>query len=92
MKFVPATPVRSGEAPLPEKAKFVTHSGENRAEKPPMNVNVPKPDRFAPKKKETLPQPSIKSPLSSSIRGDPKKDKPVSNEDIMALLLKALNK
>ena len=92
MKFVPATPVKEGVAPLPEKAKFVAHSGSDRAEKPPMNVNAPKPDRFAPKKKEAHEPVRMKSPLSSSVRGDPKQDKPVTNEDIMALLLKALNK
>lgn len=92
MKFVPATPVREGEAPLPEKAKFVAFSGSDRAEKPPMNVIVPKPDRFAPKKKEVKEPTRMKSPLSSAVRGDPKQDKPITNEDIMALLLKTLNK
>ena len=68
-------------------------SGENhRAEKPPMNPPIIKKDRFAPKQKEITEPKKVKSPVSSSIRGDPKQDKPITNEDIMALLLKALNK
>ena len=64
----------------------------NRAEQPPMNPPRVKRDPFAPRVKEQKEPRIIKSPVSSSIRGDPKKDKPVTNEDIMALLLKALNK
>lgn len=68
-------------------------SGENhRAEKPPMNPPLVKKDRFAPKSKQVNDPKISKSPVSSSIRGDPKQEKPVTNEDIMKLLLKTLNK
>lgn len=92
MKFVCVTANKADcELDRPMKGKMKCYSGDDKAEKPPMNPPVNKPDPFAPKVKEKKEPVRVKAPTASAIRGDVI-EKPITNSDIMAFLLKNLGK
>ena len=92
MKFVSfSLSTHKPEGSLAEAPKKTGISADH-APKPPMNApRIRNGRQSLPESKPSEPA-RLKSPFSSSVRGDPKKDKAVSNEEIMALLLKVLNK
>jgi hypothetical protein len=93
MKFVNTVASKAPcEAEGSKKAKLRTFSGEDKAERPPMNPPPHKPDPFAPKLKEHKDPTIIKAPVASSVRGQQKEAAPITNADIMAFLLKNLGK
>ena len=93
-KFVCVTASKADcETSRPDmKAKLKPFSGDDKAEKPPMNPPIHKPDPFAIKVREKKDPVKIASPAKSSIRGDVKDTAPVTNADIMAFLLKNFGK
>ena len=92
MKFVCVTANKADcELDRPTKGKMKCFSGDDKAEKPPMNPPHHKPDPFAPKVKEKKEPVRVKAPTASAIRGEIV-EKPITNSDIMAMLLKLANK
>ena len=85
MKFVSAVAGKAIDGSL-------IHPGLMKKSEPPMNPPHYKPDPFAPKRKENKEPVRVKAPTASSVRGDPKEEKPITNADIMALLLKLNSK
>lgn len=91
MKFVCVTASKAEcELHRPQKGKMKCFNSDG-SEVPPMNPPEIRPDPFAPKLKVKKEPVRVASPVASSIRGQVV-EKPITNADIMAMLLKLANK